>query len=190
MLRKASIPVVLADVSPTLATMGNNSNKKQGAISAYMDFQNRIHTLVNVDLGDPALDPDLPSVPDQSWLSVPVVFSVDEDAAQEWRVETASKPTRRDRFVIPYAEAPNTSRFPECSTLNAENLARSFSPSDSRSAERPVQTRKIRLGTCFGVSRLGNGIESECFQNTSFIEEITEEISQELTSNLFTQAAN
>ena len=51
----------------------------------YRDLITRLDTLVQIGIGKAEVSPSIPSAAGSTWISVPITFFANKDAAEEWR---------------------------------------------------------------------------------------------------------
>lgn len=86
-LQDNAVPVVAFDTATAASAVETLGQEKAAAAYLYADLVAKADALVRVGVGTPQVDASLPSAADEAWLRIPVNYSVNDEAAREWRAK-------------------------------------------------------------------------------------------------------
>lgn len=99
-LKENDVPTVAFDSTSAGLAAHTLGVEKQDALAIYKDLVSRIDTLVQIGIGKAEVSPSIPSASDSTWISVPITFFANDDAAREWRTKFELIAHQHARIVI------------------------------------------------------------------------------------------
>ena len=166
-LQANDVPTTRFDSNSAAATATTLADEKKNALQIYRDLVARLDSLVQIGIGKAEVSPSIPSAPDSTWISVPITFFANEDAAQEWRKKFELIADKHARIVIEvvnggtFAPLPAGCALPQASAFRT---MQTFLMNTPGSGETGVAACFISGATSVRHDNgMGPGLIADCF---------------------------
>lgn len=167
-LQDNAVPVVPFDTVTAASTVETLGQEKTAAVELYTDLVAKAEAMLRVGVGTPQVDPNLPSSSDQAWLRIPLTYSVNDDAAREWRTKfnlIAQKRAEVRIKVVP--SAPGRPGQPSClPPILSMSFARGFNGEQRSFLSERTPQQQQGVAVCFASYPTAEGVVAECLGRT------------------------
>lgn len=158
-LQENKVPTFPFDSSSAAATAETISDEKEKALRMYRDLIARLDTLVQIGIGKAEVSPSIPSAAGSTWISVPITFFANKDAAEEWRKKFELIADRHARIEIAVPNYPTRGR--ECALPRATAMPMTTQETFLHPAPGSGQT-ETGVAACFISSASPKGLIADC----------------------------
>jgi hypothetical protein len=166
-LQDNAVPTVAFDTASAASTVETLGAETRGAIELYTDLVDKVDALIRVGVGTPKVDPSLPSPPEEAWLRIPLTYSMNEDAAREWRTKFQLFAQRRAEVFFQVTQL----RSAQCDLL-MPSIGYQVGPSAQKlgflAEQQPSHLEGV--AACFSSYPIPGGLVAECLGRTFFSE--------------------
>lgn len=167
-LQDNAVPVVAFDTATAASTVETLGQEKAAATELYADLVAKAEGLVRVGVGTPQVDASLPSSADEAWLRIPLTYSVNDDAAREWRAKFDLIAQKRAQVFVRLDRADRgRSGQPNCRPPAFDaGFARGFGGDQRTFLSERTPSEQLGVAACFASYQTADGVMAECLGRT------------------------
>jgi uncharacterized protein len=166
-LQDNAVPTVPFDSVTAASTADSLSEEKTGAAQLYSDLIDKADALINVGVGTPSVDPELPSTSEEAWLRIPLTYSVNDDQLKEWRTKFELFAQERAGVALQVG----LQRQGSCTLRHYEIALGSGAGWQSPFLLRRPSPPQHGVAACFVMQQNGNGYLAECLGRAFALDE-------------------
>ena len=175
------------------ATAETSGEEKRKAFEIYIDLVARLDNLIQIGVGKAVASPSIPSASDSTWISVPITFFANRDAAQEWQTKFRLIADKHDQIAINVAAGNSFGNSPTCPIPRMIGISRE--QRDARNVTNLTFLGKAPgsgqngVAACFVASATPSGVVADCFgrafvTQAAFTRSLIAERAQQLRLNV------
>lgn len=167
-LQDNAVPVVEFDTATAASTVETLGQEKAAATDLYADLVAKAEGLVRVGVGTPQVDPSLPSSAEEAWLRIPLTYSINDDAAREWRAKFDLIAQKRAQVFVRVDRADRgrngqTNCRPPAFDIG---FARGYGGEQRTFLSERTPSEQLGVAACFASYQTPEGIMAECLGRT------------------------
>ncbi|WP_430913444.1 peptidoglycan-binding protein [Methylobacterium sp. sgz302541] len=167
-LQDNAVPVVAFDTATAASTVETLGQEKAAAADLYADLVAKAETLVRIGVGTPQVDASLPSTADEAWLRIPLTYSVNDDAAREWRAKFDLIAQKRATVFVRLDRADRGRPGQQNCQPPAFNtgFARGAGGEQRTFLSERTPSEQLGVAACFASYQTPDGVMAECLGRT------------------------
>jgi peptidoglycan hydrolase-like protein with peptidoglycan-binding domain len=159
-LQANNVPTVKFDSSSAAATAETTSEEKEKALQIFKDLIAHLDNLVQIGVGKVVASPSIPSAPGSTWISIPITFFANKNAAQEWQTKFNLIADRHAQLAITIGQSMLGGRScPIPMMTGPQNTFQTF-------LGKPPGPGESGVAACFISSATPTGVTADCFGRT------------------------